>query len=139
MPTPSQTPLPPEVLSALKAGNTIEAIKHLRQSTGLGLKEAKAIIDGQPPAPSAAASIGALPLAVMQALQRGQKIEAIRLLREDSGMGLAQAKAAVEAQQVVPPHRGELGPGEVPRSSGRVWLIVVVLAVLALAWYKSQG
>ena len=44
MPIPSD-PLPPEVLNALQRGNKIKAIKLLRQSTGLGLKEAKDLVD----------------------------------------------------------------------------------------------
>ena len=34
-----------EVIAALDSGRTIEAIKLLRQETGAGLKEAKAVID----------------------------------------------------------------------------------------------
>ena len=34
-----------EILSALRAGQTIDAIKRYRQATGLGLKEAKDVID----------------------------------------------------------------------------------------------
>ena len=37
--------LPPEVNEALAAGNTIEAIKRLRAATGLGLKQAKEIVE----------------------------------------------------------------------------------------------
>ena len=38
-------PLPGQVLDALLRGNSIEAIKLLRACTGLGLKEAKDVID----------------------------------------------------------------------------------------------
>ena len=34
-----------EVLSAVTQGNKIEAIKYLQESRGIGLKEAKALID----------------------------------------------------------------------------------------------
>lgn len=37
--------LPPEVIEALKLGRPVEAIKRLRKSTGIGLAEAKAIVD----------------------------------------------------------------------------------------------
>ncbi|MEO5695252.1 MAG: ribosomal protein L7/L12 [Usitatibacter sp.] len=37
--------LPQAALDALKAGNTIEAIKIVREATGVGLAEAKAIVD----------------------------------------------------------------------------------------------
>ncbi len=45
MPLPTE-PLPADVLDALRRGQTITAIKLLRQSTGLGLKEAKDLVDG---------------------------------------------------------------------------------------------
>lgn len=38
-----------------------------------------------------------LPADVIAAAQRGEKIEAIKLLRERTGIGLAEAKDAVEA------------------------------------------
>ena len=38
--------LPANVAEALKAGNKIEAIKRLRESSGIGLAEAKAIAEG---------------------------------------------------------------------------------------------
>ncbi|MFN8391828.1 MAG: ribosomal protein L7/L12 [Bdellovibrionota bacterium] len=37
--------LPPTAISALERGNTIEAIKIVRQSHNLGLKEAKDLVD----------------------------------------------------------------------------------------------
>jgi ribosomal protein L7/L12 len=42
------------------------------------------------------AAAGGLSPAVQQALAAGNKIEAIRIQREQTGMGLAEAKAAVE-------------------------------------------
>jgi hypothetical protein len=41
---------------------------------------------------------------VQQALMAGNKIEAIRIQREQTGMGLAQAKATVEGAEGAPPH-----------------------------------
>lgn len=41
----SEQPLEPEVLAALEAGRKIDAIKELRAQRGIGLKEAKEIID----------------------------------------------------------------------------------------------
>ena len=37
--------VPPDVREALEGGQTILAIKRLRQATGVGLKEAKAFVD----------------------------------------------------------------------------------------------
>jgi hypothetical protein len=39
------TNLPAEIVDAVRAGQTIEAIKLYRQSTGVGLKEAKEFIE----------------------------------------------------------------------------------------------
>src|SRR6516165_10803196 len=44
MALPSNT-LPPEVVDAWRRGDHIEAIKRLRQATGVGLAEAKAALD----------------------------------------------------------------------------------------------
>jgi hypothetical protein len=42
---PAGPELPPEVLQAVKAGRKIEAIKLLRGATGMGLANAKVLID----------------------------------------------------------------------------------------------
>lgn len=102
--------LPPDVLKALEGGRTIDAIKRLRRATGLGLAEAKAVIDAHkrsqpPPVPSygGASAVKApddgrvLPQAVLEALQRGDKTAAARLLRERLGLSLNAAKKRIES------------------------------------------
>lgn len=97
------------------------------------------------------------------ALRNGNKIEAIRLMREKSGIGLAEAKAVVDAFERVsaipagakvvmkqaihvkhgaPVHMESppsgLSPGEVPRGAG-VWKTAVAIAVaivVAILWAK---
>jgi ribosomal protein L7/L12 len=39
------SPIPPRALASLQRGNLIEAIKHTRNATGLGLKEAKDAVE----------------------------------------------------------------------------------------------
>jgi hypothetical protein len=57
-PDPTSAPLPAEVRAALEKGHWVEAIKLLRASGGMGLKEAKDLIDRQRAAvPAARASI----------------------------------------------------------------------------------
>ena len=131
-------PLPADVLAALEQGNTIEAIKRLRASTGLGLKEAKDVVDrhrasGQPSRRSVASMLS-LPFAVSEAMKQGNKLEAIRLMREQGGLGLTEAKDAVEAfEQANATGASGRAPGEVPRSHIGFWLIaVLVLAALGL-------
>jgi hypothetical protein len=80
-----------------------------------------------------------LPPDVMEALQQGNKIEAIKRLREQTGLGLKEAKDVVDAAQ--PAVRTTLqggAPGEVVRP-GRVigWLLAIALAGLAV-YYLLQ-
>lgn len=133
-----ESPLPPHVQAAVRDGNLIQAIKLLRESSGLGLKEAKDLIDaharGASAAPASAAPSGELAAPVVQALLAGRKIEAIRLLREQTGLGLKEAKEAVEASQI----ERQLAPGEVPGGASRLaWFVVV--ALLAFAGYYFLG
>ncbi|MBB5014131.1 ribosomal protein L7/L12 [Rehaibacterium terrae] len=78
-----------------------------------------------------------LPPEAIEALQRGQKIEAIKRLRDYSGLDLKEARAAVEAHigrdpalkakvaqaQAASARRGTIG-----------LLIFAVLAILAYRW-----
>ena len=42
---PQSPPFPPTAIPALEQGKTIEAIKIIRQESGLGLKESKDLVD----------------------------------------------------------------------------------------------
>jgi len=42
---PNHPAIPPQAVAALNAGRVVEAIKIVRETQGLGLKEAKALID----------------------------------------------------------------------------------------------
>jgi ribosomal protein L7/L12 len=162
--------LPPDVLEALKAGNKIEAIKRLRGKTGLGLKEAKDWIEsyergGAAPLPEFEKPAGRDPNAsftlsteALDALRGGNKIEAIKIIREATGVGLAEAKSIVEeiekalpsvpssaagARATSAPLRAGTGlaPGEVARTGGPgKWLVllVVVAAALFAAFFYSR-
>lgn len=55
----------------------------------------RAIVDGAPPA--AGGTGGGLPPEVVELALAGRKIEAIKLLRDRTGLGLADAKAVVDA------------------------------------------
>ena len=127
-------PLPADVAAALERGDTIEAIKLLRASTGLGLKEAKEFVDrhraGAPKPRRSVASMISLPFAVAAALKDGNKLEAIRLMREQGGHGLEEAKDAVEAfeRQNTATGPTDRAPGEVPRSRAGFWLVAVLAA-----------
>jgi len=163
--------LPPEAVAALERGRLIEAIKIVRDRTGLDLKSAKEAVERhasrqQGPAdwqegdwgrdePETATGMqgngpAAVPSAALTALAQGNKIEAIRLTREATGLDLAAAKQLVDDHEN--PAVGAFGhlpssmpshpmaePGRVP-NGGRTWLpIVVVLLVVALAWLYFGG
>jgi ribosomal protein L7/L12 len=136
--------LPPEVIEALERGKLIEAIKLLRASKGLGLKAAKDAVEAHARGRARGAAAEAAPPAhagqqggVMEALQAGNKIEAIKRMRENTGMGLKEAKEAVDALEgnFSVEQRPGLAPGEVPPSrSNFTWWVLGVAAVL-IAWF----
>lgn len=131
--------LPPAVAEALARGKLIEAVKLLR-SDGIGLKQARDAVAaharGQHAAPeafSAGTASPPLPANVLTALQQGQKIEAIRLMRAQSGLDLKHAREAVEAyERARAPTMSELSPGQVSETVSWLWR-VVTLALVALA------
>src|SRR5262245_25898660 len=104
-----QDQLPREVLDAFEQGRIIDAIKILRKLKGMGLVEAKAVLEaaarmkaGQmvPPVPSGAGAADSgrvLPREVLEAVQRGDKKAAIKLLRQRTGIGLQAAKERIDA------------------------------------------
>jgi ribosomal protein L7/L12 len=93
-----------EAMSAANRGQLVEAIKIARADTGLGLKEAKDLVDAYlagNPVPDLQASgfteNTTLPGAVIAAAESGNTMEAIRMLRTETGLGLKEAKDAVDA------------------------------------------
>jgi ribosomal protein L7/L12 len=101
------TPLPPDnwqaqVAEQLRLGRKIEAIKLYREATGVGLKEAKEAVEAMeagtmpPPTPAAAPPSGDWRAEVVDFLRRGQKIWAVKRYREATGVGLKEAKDAVD-------------------------------------------
>ena len=98
----ASTEMGDDILSLMRQGQKIEAIKLYRARTGAGLAEAKAAVeamergDAPPPAQTAPAPEG-VDDRLWELLKKGEKIQAIKLYREQTGAGLAEAKAAVEA------------------------------------------
>jgi ribosomal protein L7/L12 len=94
--------LPPEAKAALAAGNKIEAIKSLREATGLGLAEAKEVVDraergADPRAKVVGLRDGKLPLEATVALQNGDRIGAIQIVHRQANLQLKDSKEAVDA------------------------------------------
>ncbi len=136
--------LPSDVLEAIGRGETIEAIKLLRGHTGLGLAEARYVVDqyraGQIAPAVPGGSDAGMPADVRAALERGQKIEAIKLLRGHTGLGLKEAKDWIEAQHPSVPEHSTVPPPTAQASSSWWWLIAVILAaVAAFALLRGPG
>ena len=91
--------LPPAVIDAWRRGDKIEAIKRLRQATGVGLAEAKGVID--------------------------------RLDGDHAGMGSSAATKAARRDD-------GLAPGEVPRSKGALGIAILVIVAAVGAWLYSR-
>lgn len=89
----------------MQTGQKIKAIKAYRQATGAGLKEAKVAVErmaaganeASPQERSAKTGPGLVDPEKLQALIReGRKIEAIKYIRQQRGVGLKEAKEAVD-------------------------------------------
>jgi ribosomal protein L7/L12 len=103
--------LPQDVVDAIARGRRIEAIKRLREAARVDLKTAHDAVAAYeanrplPPLPGLSISSAALSQAaasvlpddVLDALRDGNRIEAIKRLREATGLGLKEAKDLVEA------------------------------------------
>lgn len=122
--------IPAEARNALRDGRMVDAVRIVREAQGIGLKEAKDLVDAavaddpslQPPggksgmleglfslfgakSKAPAATImqpepkpmaGDLPAPALAAIQRGDTIGAIKIVREELGLGLAEAKQLVD-------------------------------------------
>ena len=141
-------PLPASVLNAIQRGSAIEAIRLLRESTGLGLKEARDVVnrplrDAATP-PSKAASTGGLPSALATALRSGDPAGALRAMRDKKITATIASKtgvASTPAPARTPLAPNGLAPGEVPRSSHRLSIaaLLVALALLLHAVFARLG
>lgn len=108
---PPRDALDAEVRDLLFSGRKIEAIKHYREATGVGLKEAKDAVEALErgaEAPYPAVSVGGAPAGpwideVRALVRAGNKLEAIKRYREHTGLGLKESKDAVEALDNRPP------------------------------------
>jgi ribosomal protein L7/L12 len=119
------------IADLIEQGRKIEAIKLLRESTGIGLAEAKAQIEQLSaeaaehamPAERPGLDTPGLPEDVLALARGGRKIEAIKLLREQSGLGLKEAKERIEA---------EVDTTGASVTNPRALVIAVAIAVLLL-------
>lgn len=110
MPTPSEQvqDVLRDALALVSLGKKIEAIKLIRERFGLGLKEAKDLVDGLEQGKSTEFQVTFQPRTplsidyeseVRRLLAAGNKIGAIKLIRQNTGIGLKEAKDAAEAME----------------------------------------
>ncbi len=125
-----------EIAALTSAGQKIEAIKRVRERYGVGLKEAKDLVDGLEAgrqaeielalstfASSAPPPATDFPGEVRRLLADGKKIEAIKRVREQTGLGLKEAKDLVEAYEAGQPvdfGRAAM-PQPTPQTDGSAW------------------
>jgi ribosomal protein L7/L12 len=132
---------PAEAMAAVSRGQLIEAIKIVRERHGLGLKEAKDLVDRYrgnfthvraatiaAETVEIAAQQGAhVPKAALEALARGDMLEAVKIMQGTGGLGLKQALAAVEAHKRQSPRRiPTVAAGD--SRSGWLWIAVLLAA-----------
>lgn len=79
-----------------------------------------------------------LPPEVLDALSRGRKIEAIKLLRESLNLDLKSAKEIIERYQrthAVPEHENLSGMIKEDRTNSRLLWIVLVIAIASVIYF----
>lgn len=147
-------PLSDKTVEALKGGQLIEAIKLIRTERGVDLKEAKDIAEAYlranpasgessarhaPQARSDMAS-GILPSLspdAMSALRGGNMIEAIRLIRAESGLGLKEAKDVAESYVRTDPELADIYARRGP-PVGIALAIVIAIAAIAIVGFLTN-
>ena len=135
--------IPAEALAAWDRGDRIDAIRLLREETGVGLKEAHdALASGAFHVTAAATAARVSPVtpsapAAAQALAQGRLLDALRATRAAQAQGTAPAQAQAKVATEALPQPSDLAPGEVPPSRGWGWLGLVALGLLAWAGYRG--
>lgn len=141
-----------EIQRKVLAGDKIGAIKLYRECTGVGLAEAKSAIEQMqtqlrgftaaelvwPPKVPESRPVQAA--AIAEALFRGEKIAAIKLYREQTQAGLAEAKRAVEE---IEKSLRVSAPGLFTKpafSSGQYWVALMWFGwlIIALATFLAR-
>ncbi len=138
------------VRDTVRSGNKIGAIKLYREYTGAGLAEAKEAVEkieaGQPLESVPLSGMPAIIVPeraawIQEALFKGDKIEAIKLYREGTNLGLKESKEAVEKLETE--LRQKSPERFTAKASGKSCLIVLVacggmmaVAIASVFWYR---
>lgn len=119
-------PLPQAAIAALQRGDTLAAIRIVRDATGLDLKRAAEAVErhgrpqriGSMPAAAGAGDGRQVAQQVMEALLGGKKADAFKLLREHGGSDLQPALQTIE--RLFGPARGDAVSRQEHRSEHRL-------------------
>lgn len=90
--------IPRDAMTAADRGNVIEAIRIVREATGLGLVEAKDAVEAhlqETQVVHPGDSSVEIPMDAVVALHQGKLMDAIRSTRDRNGLGLMQARDAL--------------------------------------------
>lgn len=134
--------LPGEAVAALENGNVIEAIRIVRERTGLGLKEAKDAVEAHGsgrPATARRQDAAVIPPDAVARLAAGDFIGAIKLTRAAQEIGLKDAKETVERYLASHPEtRSRLDATNAVRRKAAFMnlLVAMVLGVVIYALLK---
>jgi ribosomal protein L7/L12 len=141
------TGLPQSAIEALNAGDKIEAIRIVREATGLGLKEAKDAVESyaRGDAPLSAAQRrpvagDVLPVAAVSALANGRMIDAVKIVRQEHRIGLKEAKDIVDRYLAMQPairSRIEAARAETRRTV-LLWAVALALVAALAAYYLAK-
>ena len=81
-----------------------------------------------------------LPSDVLRAIEAGRKVEAIKMLREATGLGLANAKVLVDrASRTHGPKKPVYSAVEAGSGSGKLLASLVAVMVMATAYFFYNG
>ena len=125
--------LPGNVVDSINDGNKIEAIKRLREVSGMDLASAKAAVESYGRTTGSEEPSEA----VLSALAAGRKIEAIRLYREEQGIGLRDARIKIESLMA------KTAPPDTYQASGGLrslvsMLLAIAVVVAVYAWLTAD-
>ena len=132
-------PLSSAILSCVKEGRKLEAIKLLREETGIGLKEAKDIVEKYA---AGKAQISAdpmkmnMPQEALNKLSEGNKIEAIKIIREHNGTGLKESKEFAEKWIENNPGIQQLYEDKLRQTRSKLFIfaLIVIFAILLVGY-----
>lgn len=138
---PTQPALPDAAIAALRDGRVIDAIKIVREQTGLGLAEAKTAVDAHVTGSTTqhvASETASIPLPAIAMLAAGNLIGAIKATRAGTSLGLKDAKLAVEQHLETHPAIRERFKAAAAIKRSEVIRIAVAIGAILVALYVGM-